>query len=149
MKFYFFKIFSKNAQDLWVRHQNYFKKEEFTKKIMNNFYKDIYKFYTLNYVDLNQVPLDIIEIIKIHINNLDFKKLIWALADLSEKDIEFHLVNFKSTLEDIIQKSSRQEIISVLHQYKFFEKNNEKLGQLIKRIPLIETKREEKYFFEQ
>lgn len=144
-----FKLFPKIAQELWVRHQNYFKKEEFTNKIKKNYYKDIYKFYTLNYTDLNQVPLDIIEIIKNYIDILGFEKLIWAFADLGEKDIEFHLVNFKNNLEDIIQKSSRQEIIHASQQYKLFEKNNEKLGWLIKRIPLIETKREEKYFYEQ
>lgn len=144
-----FKLFPKITQDLWARHHNYFKKEEFTNKIKNNYYKDVYKFYTLNYIDLNQVPLDIIEIIKSHINNLDFEKLIWAFTDLGEKDLEFHLVNFKSNLEDIIQKCSRQEIISALQQYKFFEKSNEKLEMIIKRLPLIETKREEKYFFEQ
>ncbi len=144
----FFKLFPKVVQDLWVRHQKYFKTEEFINKIKNNFYKDVYKFYTLNYIDLNQVPLDIIEIIKHHINNLNFEKLIWALADLSDKDLEFHLVNFKSNLEDIIQKSSRQEIISCLQQDLLFKKYSKKLEIIIKKIPLIETKREEKYFFE-
>ncbi len=144
----FFKLFPKIAQDLWVRHQNYFKKEEFTNKIKKNYYKDVYKFYTLNYMDLNQIPLDIIEIIKSHINNLDLEKLIWAFADLGEEDLEFHLVNFKNNLEGIIQKSSRQEIISALQQYQLFKKNSEKLEMIIKRIPLIESKREEKYFFE-
>ena len=143
-----FKLFPRIAEKIWVRHQNSFKKEDFTSKTEKNYYKDVYKFYTLNYMDLNQVPLDIIEIIKNCINNLDFEKLIWVLADLGEEDLEFHLVNFKNNLEGIIQKSSRQEIISALQQYQLFKKNSEKLEMIIRRIPLIESKREEKYFFE-
>ena len=144
----FFLIFPKKAQELWIKHQEYFKTEDFIDRIKNNYYKDVYTFFTLNYADLNQVPLDIIDIIKSQINNLDFNKLIWGLVDLGEKDLEFHLTIFKSTIEDIIQKSSRQEIISVLQQNLLFKKYSKKLEMLIKKIPLIETKREEKYFFE-
>ena len=137
------------AKNLWVRHQNYFKKEEFTNKIKKKYYRDIYKFYTLNYMDLNQIPLDTIKIIKNFINYLDFEKLIWAFADLGEKDLEFHLINFKNNLEDIVQRSSRQEIVHILRQYRFFEKKSDKLEMLVNKIPLIEIKIEEKYFFEQ
>jgi len=143
-----FKLFPKIAEDLWLKHQNYFNKEDFIIKTVKNYYKDIFKFYTHIYTDLSQVSSDIIETIKNSINALNFDKLIWALAKLSEKEFEFHLINFKSIFEDIIQRSSRQEIKHVLGQYKFFEKNNEKLEKIIHRLPLIETKKQEKYFFE-
>ena len=136
------------ARDLWVRHQSYFKKEDFINKLKKKYYRDVYKFYTLNYKDLNQVPLDIIEIIKEFINYLDFEKLIWVFADLGEIDFEFHLVNFKKNLEVIVQKSSRQEIVQALRKYRYFEKNNDRIDLLINKIPFIDIKMKEKYFFE-
>lgn len=144
-----FNLFPIFAKELWIIHQNYFKKENFIIKTEKNNYKEIFKFYMLNYPNLSGVPLDIIEIIKKCINRLNFDKLIWGLAALSKKDFEFHLVNFKSNIEAIIQKSSRQEIAHVLRQYKFFEKDKEKLLSIVNKIPIIDIKREEKYFFEQ
>lgn len=144
-----FNLFPIFAKELWIIHQNYFKKENFIIKTEKNNYKEIFKFYMLNYPNLSGVPLDIIEIIKKCINRLNFDKLIWGLAALSKKDFEFHLVNFKSNIEAIIQKSSRQEIDHVLRQYKFFEKDKEKLLSIVNKIPIIDIKREEKYFFEQ
>jgi len=143
------KLFPKFAEKLWEKHQNYFKKEDFAKLIKKKYYKDVYKFYTLIYKDLSQIPSNIIQIIKKYLSDLDFDKLFLVFADLGEEDLEFHLDNFKNNLEDIIQKSSRQEILHTLRQYELFDKNSEKLEIILKKIPLIETKREERYFFEQ
>ena len=143
-----FKLFPKIAAELWLEHQDYFIQEEFIVKTEKNYYKEIFKFYTLIYSDLSQVPVNVIENIKLCLKRLDFDKILYALADLSESEFDFHFGNFKSTFEDIIQRSSRQEITHALGQYKFWEKDSEVLERILFRLPLIDAKKQEKYFFE-
>ena len=143
-----FKLFPKITADLWLKHQDYFIQEEFIVKTEKNYYKEIFNFNTLIFSDLSQVPAEIIETIKFCLKRLNFDKLLYALAGLNEREFEFHVVNFKSSFEDIIQNSSRQEINHALRQYKFWEKNNEILKMILYRIQLIEAKKQEKYFFE-
>ncbi|MHA1381069.1 MAG: hypothetical protein ACTSRG_22100 [Candidatus Helarchaeota archaeon] len=137
----------KIAEELWSKHQNYFIQKEFMIKTEKYYYKEIFKFYTLIYADLSQVPSDIIDTIKSYLKFLNFNELIYTLADLNEKEFEFHFINFKRIFEDIIHRSSRQEIEYTLGR-DYWEKNYEKLKRIFDKLPLIETKKKEKYFFE-
>ncbi len=149
--FYFFEVFlklyPKIANKLWEKHHNYFKKEKFVKIIKEMYYKHVFEFYTLRYRDLSQIPFDIIEIIKKSFRNHDVAEIILILADFDEENLEFHLDNFKDDIKDIIQKSSRQEVVHALQQYSL-SKNKEKLEVIYNKLPYIETKKKERYFFE-